>query len=429
MLQNISDQAMRHVFAVILFSSLPLSMGITTAPVLVAQDDWVAKFKQADDKEFIELARRVSAAQIDSPEVQKLLVEKLKTENINLRAACVDAIPYVGAASPEVINAIFDSMATREFTLPDAVPYINIGTEALVKIGEPVMPFALERIDSDNQHIYAGTMDYLHQMGSKSKAAVPRLIEKLEPGKNLWPTVFALAGIGPEATAAIDPLIELLDAPNFNTVCIACQALASIGPAARKAKPKLLEVLERGNVSERGRAMEALGGIGVIGDPDVKPLVAENLKAFHQSICDRTMMGIGLLTPEKGQQFIPMVVEAIERPAYKNKPLAAFVLHRIGGSNEMARKILEESLSNPVFEVDVIEKFGQMGPDARDSLPVLLPYLDSEDDYLRALAIRSIAKIGMEEATRSKIEEIAKQGDYLAARTAQEVLQDDAAGQ
>ena len=387
-----------------------------------AEDDWMEKLNSKQGKELISVIHEVSAAKVDSPEVQKFLVSKLLSVDINLRAACVDALPYVGEPSPEVIKAIFDSMATREMTLPDAVPYINIASEALVKIGIRAMPIALERINTGNQHIYAGTMDYLHQMGGDSRKAVPQLIKNIKPGKNLWPTLYALEGIGRDAAPATDQLIELLDNRNFNTVCAACKTLASIGPAARKAKPKLLEVLKRGNVSERGRAMQALGGIGVSDSPDVKPLVAENLKAFHQSICDRTMLGIGYLTPEKSQQFIPLVEDAIKRPAYKNKPLAAFVLYKIGGSKELARKTLEESLSNPVFEVDVLKKFGEMGSDAKESLHVITPYLDHEDDYLRALVITSLAQIGMEDAIREKVKEIAEQGGYLAARTAQNVL-------
>ena len=395
------------------------------APNAFSQEQELLKqLKTAPDKDVIRIAQKLSSLGWNSPEGQEILAEKLESKNVKVRGACVDAIPYLGEPSSEVIDAIFDSMQKGGTIYPDAIRYVEVAAEALGRIGPKALPMAIDRLSTEDLTTYFGTTDYLHRLGPAGKKAVPALISRLKPGKRLWASVYALAGIGKEAKAATPKLVELLDSKEFNTVCIACRALAAIGPDAKSAKAKLLEKAKKGNVSERGRALQALGGIGVAAEEDVKPLFEENLNAFHQTIKERTMQGIGLLGEEAGKVYVELVQAAIESPKFHNKPFAALALHQIGGPEELVIKTLNKALKDPTFELDVIQKYGDLGKDGKQALSKLIPYLDSQDDYLRALAIESVGKIGLDVELKVKLESIVKSGEYLSARTARRVLQE-----
>ena len=392
-----------------------------------AQSDLIKQIDVAPDKEIIRIAQKLSALGIDSPSARKKLTEKLSSKNANVRGACVDAIPYLGEASDETIHAIFDSIALGGTVFPDSVPYGEVAADALEKIGQTVVPVAIKRLATKNDLVYFAATDVIHRMGPNAKQAVPVLLGHLKPGKRQWSTVFALAGIGRDAKQATGALIKMLDSDQFNTVCIVCRALATIGPAAQAAKPKLVKLASEGNVSERGRALQALGGIGVANDQDVKPLFEKGVVAFHQTIKERAVLGIGYLGKKKGKEFIPLVVSTIEDTRYHNKPYSALTLYRIGGPLETVTRTLLAAIKEPAFELDVIQKLGELGPDGKQTLPRLKPYLDSADDGMKALVIGSIGKIGLDDESRGKLKTIMIEGDYLSVRAAREVLDADQA--
>lgn len=405
-----------------LFCSL-LSVPCLQLAAQDTQDELLEKFEKATDKkEIIEIANRLSGLSVPSEKAQKLLLERLKSEDGDIRGACVDAIFFVGKPTPEVVNGILDSMSFRGSVVAVGRKYVEVAGEALANAGPEAIPIVAKRLSTDDKYSYFGAMDFLHRMGSHAKDLVPTLVERLEPGELLWATIYALEGIGKDAKAATDRLIEFLDDEDFNIVCITCRAIGAIGPDAAKAKNALLKVLKEGNVSERGRALEALGKIGVAADEDVKPLVLENLKAFHQSICDRTMTGIGALGKEKGNVFIKAVEEALAGKKFKNKPRGAITLYQIGGSRELVLETLDKWLANPTYEVNVLDFYGEMGPDAKPSLPMLLPYLEHEDDYLKAMVLEVISKIEMNDEVWKKVEKISQTGDFLSMRTARQLL-------
>lgn len=399
-----------------------LLAGLFLAAELKAQSTLIQRLNEGDPKQVIRAAQRLSAIGVNSPKAQEILADKLTSSNVAVRAACVDAIPYLGKPSPAVIKAMFESMALGGNLYPDTIPYVQLCADALEKVGPDGVGIAIGFLDTQSNLVYFGTTDYLHRMGVAAKPAVPELIERLKPGKRLWATVYALAGIGPHAEPAIGKLTELLDSDNFNTVCIACRALAGIGPAAASAKHKLLEVVKKGNVSERGRALQALAAIGVGTDEDVKPLLEENTRAFHQTIKERVVIGIGMLGREKGKSFVPLIEKVIQDPKFHNKPEAALTLYRIGGPLEKVVETLKESITDPTFELEVIRLSGELGKDGQPMLEFLSRYLDSDDDYLRAMAIESIGRIGLTETLKSRLKLISKTGEYLSARAARMAL-------
>ena len=404
------------------FFGLGLFFGLVSAASLRAQSELIRQLDLAPDKQVVQIARKLSAMGLESPEAQKKLADKLKSANVNVRGACVDAIPYLGKASDETIHAIFDSLELGGTILPDAIPYVEAAAEALEKIGPAAVPVAIEKLDAKSNLVYFGATDVIHRLGSEAESAVGPLLERLKPGKREWATTYALAGIGKKSSPARDKLIEMLDSENFNSVCIACRALAEMGEAGAPAQKRLVRLVGEGNVSERGRALQALGGIGAANDPEVRPLFEKGVVAFHQTIKERAILGIGYMGKEKGKSLIPLVEKTLADPRYHNKPYAAVTLYRIGGSPEKVLKTLLTAMKDPTFELDVIQKLGELGSDGKAALPKLEKYLDSEDDYLRALVIETVGRIGASPEIREKLEEIVVTGDFQSSRTARRVL-------
>ncbi|MEC9094839.1 MAG: hypothetical protein VX438_19175, partial [Planctomycetota bacterium] len=376
------------------------------------QSDLINKIKIAPDNEVVRIARKLSGLGIESSAAIAELTRKLKSKNVNVRGACVDAIPYLGKPSKQTIQAVIDSMQMGGTIFPDAMPYGEVAGQALAKMGPDVVPIVVNNLETKSDLVYFGIAGVLHRLGPQAKEAVPALMTRLGPGKRQWSTVYALCGIGPPAHPATAALIDLLESDRFNTVCIACRALAAIGPRAKGAKRRLVELVSHGNVSERGRALQALGGIGVANEPEVKPLFEKGVVAFHQTIKERAVLGISCLGAE-GKPFIPLLEQTLLDPAFHNKPYSAWALYQVGGSKEKVMETLLSCLDDPTFELDVIEKLGKLGSDAKKAVPKLMRYLGSSDDGLKSSVIQALGAIGLEKETRKRIQQISIEGDYL----------------
>jgi HEAT repeat protein len=134
------------------------------------------------------------------------------------------------------------------------------------------------------------------------------------------------------------------------------------------------------------------------------------------------MIGIGL-SKEKAKEFIPLVEDAITNKKFNTKPEAAYTLAMIGGSMETAVDTLVKSMANPTDELSSLEKLKALGEDAKAALPAITELLDSDDDFLRALAIEAIAEIGPSEQHAKRFKDLMKNSEFRTARTARIALE------
>lgn len=304
----------------------------------------------------------------------------------------------------------------------DSRKYGQIAAAAIAQIGEPVVPIVVKKLESDSSPIFVVSTEVVHLLGDRAAAAVPVLIKRLEPGPSQWPAAYALIGMGPKAKAAIPALTKMLDGKNFNLFCMAARALGSIGPDAISVKEKLIAKAKTGNSSERGRAFEALGGIGAIDDKEVAELFKAGIAADYLNVRDMAMIGIGL-SKEKAKELIPLVEDAITNKKFNTKPEAAYTLAMIGGSMETAVKELVKSMANPTYELLSLEKLKALGGNAKAALPAITELLDSEDDYLRAIAIDVISEIGPTEQHVKQFKDLMKNSEFRTARAARIALE------
>lgn len=375
----------------------------------------------ATNDQIVSIANQASANGIRSKKIQLQFAKLLTSESIDVRVACVDAIPYLGTPTNEVIELMFESVRVPGVTR-DSRKYGQLAAAAIAQIGEPVVPIVVKKLESDSSPIFVVSTEVVHLLGDKAVAAVPVLIRKLEPGPSQWPAAYALVGMGPQAKAAIPALTKMLDAKNFNLFCMAARALGSIGPDAISVKEKLIAKAKTGNSSERGRAFEALGGIGAIDDKEVAELFRAGIAAEYLNVRDMAMIGLGL-SKEKAKDFIPLVEDAITNKKFNTKPEAAYTLAMISGSMETAVKALVKSMANPTYELPSLEKLKALGGDAKAALPAITELLDSEDDYLRAIAIDVISEIGPTEQHVKQFKDLMKNSEFRTARAARIALE------
>lgn len=388
------------------------------------EEKMLALLQEADEAGFISLAQRISARGKSLPKIQAVLADRLTSKNVQLRASCVDAIPYLGPAKKQTIKKMIVSMALGGLVKSSSEPYTKVVADALEKIGPTTLPVAIEYLNTKNFDQYIGVTDLISRLGDHAEDAIEPLVKNLKPGKFQWSTTYALMGIGEEATTAIEGLRKMLESDKFNTVCIACRALAKMGSAGLAAKEKLKEIAQKGNVSERGRALEALGGIGAANDdPDVQKLMEEGFEAFHQSIRERVTVGVELMG-KKGKSFIPIVEKAIRDPTYKSKHFAGIALYKIGGSKDLALETLMKATKNPVFEIDAIRWIGEFKNDGQAAIPLLTQYLDGTDEDLKTTVIETLFKIGIDAKIKKKLESILVTDGYLSVRAARKTLAD-----
>ncbi|MFM8953293.1 MAG: HEAT repeat domain-containing protein [Planctomycetaceae bacterium] len=161
-----------------------------------------------------------------------------------------DAAIYAAAVAPLMKTAVHADPRARRAAMN--------ALQRLVPDPAQLAPLFCDQLADSEPAV---VMPALHTLGDMDAAAVPFLLEALkEPKSRYWATV-ALAEIGPEAAAAVEPLAQLAAAGELDERMQATLALAAIGPAAAAAVPELVKSLECDEELLRNAAAFALGSI------------------------------------------------------------------------------------------------------------------------------------------------------------------------
>jgi HEAT repeat protein len=165
--------------------------------------------------------------------------------------------------TPPQDQAIYDSaieplMKTCVHSDPRARRAAMRALERLVPDDTTLAPlFCKQLADTDPSAV----LPALHTLADLDEKAVPFLLEALkEPKSRYWATV-AIAEIGPEAAAAVEPLSSLVAEGELDERMQAALALAAIGEPAASAAPMLVQALESNEDLLRFAAAFALGKI------------------------------------------------------------------------------------------------------------------------------------------------------------------------
>jgi HEAT repeat protein len=227
--------------------------------------------------------------------------------------------------------------------------------------------------------------------------------------------------------SAVPPLVETLKSDeDATTRAASAEVLGKIGPAAKDSVPALIAALKDDNETVRRQAKFALGEIkdpaaiepliktferdplsdntapvalGKIGGKAI-PFLVESLKSETGKIREFSASALGEIGPAAvGSEAVPSLLALLnEKEPEGLRAKAVWALGRIKDERAVKRLIL--MLENRVSPVDfVIEALGEIGPAARDALPLLERWSWDADERMHGYAIAARKKITPESAS------------------------------
>jgi len=275
----------------------------------------------------------------------------------------------------------------------------------------------------------AVVLSALHTVADLGGAAVPLLLEALkDPRSRYWAEV-ALAEMGPEAAAAVEPLAAAVTEGEPEERLQALLALAAIGEKASVAAPVIVKALESDDPTLRLAAAFALGHTrageadacltkaAASDDAFLAAVASWALARIHpqdKALADEALARLrkGLTNPDADARaacvsglsdlaegfdaagrealaadFMPLVSD----PDPKVGTAAGAGLIRLGPA---AVGVLKGKLADPAIRLNVIEILSAIGAAAKPALPELLAGLDDADAVVRGDAAIAIGAIG-----------------------------------
>jgi len=214
-----------------------------------------------------------------------------------------------------------------------------------------------------------------------------------------WYATYALGQLGPQADAAVEPLMGVLKNLGEDEYVRggAAWALGRIGPTARPAVPLLMETLKsKGHISVRRSSAAALGNLG----PAAKPAIAGLEAALGDSDATvRVSAAAALWRIDGHAQAIPTLVEMLRR---------------------RSDSVPSDSLPSDPLPYEAAVALGDLGADSEPAVSALVEALGHADRDVARAAARSLAQIGP--AAVPALQEALKHGDANVRGSAVEAL-------
>jgi len=223
--------------------------------------------------------------------------------------------------------------ADGEVRLTAVVELARSGQEA-----EAAIPEFTEALADNYKNIRVQAADFLWRLTRQEENLLPVLTKALRDPQNSVAAARCLEEIGPKAKQALVPLIAAMKEKGPPPQLEWLQALAALRPGDR-----LNIGLSRKENRLAEQAIRALGAIG----PDAAPAV-------------------------------PALTEALGNADASVRIAAAAALWKIGNRSQTALAILTESVHGPRGN-EAAQGLGEIGPAAREAIPVLTAALKTQD--------------------------------------------------
>ena len=253
----------------------------------------------------------------------------------------------------------------------------------------------------------------LKEMGPAAAPAIPALISTLEneDSELVVHSVAALGRTGPAAKAAVFPLVGLLESPREAATAI--RALGHIGPDARAAEPFLQEILDEGPPERRVETAAALCRIGSQSNRQLIELLRAHVREGDDRVrllAAKQLVDLEAGTEEIVTELLDMLHQDPKTHSDTVDPTPFNTTSRLDNVHDFRAELVRvlsiirpvspqvvEALSdvvrNDVLLVarSAIEGLGEMGPAAKQAIPVLEQALF--DAALSDVARNAIVKI------------------------------------
>ncbi len=161
--------------------------------------------------------------------------------------------------------------------------------------------------------------------------------------------------------------------------------------------PSLAKALKGGDEHFREKVAEAIGKIGTEAKAAV-PALLEAMKSSEWGLRGCAAEAIGRILPAP-HEVVPVLELALEDNEDFVRMKAAEALWRVSQKGEKAIPVLIELLREEisrdrhVYRTDIVEILGQIGPQAKAAVPLLLKEAHADDQDTRKTAKNALKKI------------------------------------
>ena len=399
-------------------------MGATAKPALPV----LVKAVERGDTQALEAMFAVGkAAGADSIPA---LTGALASTNSELRQRTADLLAEIGPAAKGAVPSLKQRLADPE---PRVVAMAAIALFKIDGQAHGAVPVLVKLLAHRDPEARAASAVSLGELGSQAGDAVPALAQALDDSNHQVQAMSArsLGLIGEAAKTAIPRLIARLDDADGTVLMWTIGTLGQFGEAAKEAVPKLKRLAQQQGTARW--AVEALSTMGTDGAAAVLELVRD-ANGGRRQLLARTLIKFG----PKAADAVPLLVQDLNSETVGRIATAAQVLGHLGDRARVALPRLNELLddedvrlrvraagavwklehqTNAVWSVLLAalqdestyrvgarrmaaEVLGEMGPIARDAVPLLETLLGGQRSSERQAAAEALKKItGREIAT------------------------------
>jgi HEAT repeat protein len=339
------------------------------------------------------------------------------------------------AARGSLATALAEFPDWAESTIPVLAPLLrdkdpaarSSGLTALERLGTPALPVLARSIGSRYEDVRRAALNALVKSnGVGAEEALPTLLAMLSAKEDQTREEAAtvLGKLRTAARTAIGPLSRALEDPNVTVRTRAAEALGQIGKAA---VPALTKALKNGNDEVRGLASQALADVGSgyqSAVPDLIAIVADkeaSLPTRRRAAHALAKVGGGGKAAVKplidalnekdddlrhcasdalaaiGEPALPALIEALQSV---NPKVGQFVREGLRRMGKPAVPALMEAIkTSQIAHVrsGAIGVLRDLGPAARDAVPVLKEALQDSD-----ATVRASAKVALEQINKKR---------------------------
>ncbi len=270
-----------------------------------------------------------------------------------------------------------------------------LGLTYWLHTGPRAVPGLIEQLKDEDATARILAAQWLAKLGPDAKSAVPALVD------------LALNDPDQDTSAAAATAIHTLDLQASREVVAgylpalweadpevrrkACVVLGSLGPVAKPAVAPLITMLDDTDELVRERAVGALGTIGI---PQAE-IVAALTKAMRDPasvVRYRAVAQFAFHIPVTATS-LPTLMELRNDQDKSVASLAEVALEHAGQTDRQDLSNLIALLERPGEKDYALQQLAQLGPEAADAAPVLIPVLKDSlalNRYLAAEALRAI---------------------------------------
>jgi HEAT repeat protein len=378
----------------------------------------VGKLTSADESVRLQAIDQLGAGGAKSAPAVAPLMERLKDDSAQVRAHAVRALGEIGAPAKPAVADLIELAKDPDETVRRQV------VKAVIKIRpgpQVTVPLCVKLLEDADPGVRMRILQAVADAGPK---AVPGLIVALKHEKAAYWACLVLREIGPPAKDAMPALIDELKNPRPEIRREAILALAAMGDEATAAVEPIAATL--GDEYARAAATYALGRIGRI-PADAETAIRANGKSDDKMLSTTSLWALARVHPEDTSLRREATEQLLERLKDRDplvrlaaaRALAALppapeitaplwekalqgadektVLHALDALAALgppAVPRLVDALQHEKLRGQVVYVLGKMGPAAAPATPALAKLIADKDDHVAQEAILALANIG-----------------------------------